>query len=194
MTTKRKNRRAEIVEATIRLVARQGVTGASIRQIASEAGVTEGALYRHFESKDELVCEALKRRHGWELDTFMKAVNEISAGDPRQTLLALFDVLHNWFTAPDFRGCQFINAAAEFPMPHDPVHQEAARHKVETRQLLRDVAQASGGTDPDELAGQIMVLFEGAITLRQVTGDDQAAATARRVAEILIEQSVPSQA
>ena len=61
MTTKRKNRRAEIVEATIRLVARQGVTGASIRQIASEAGVTEGALYRHFESKDDLCQQAYQQ-------------------------------------------------------------------------------------------------------------------------------------
>ena len=50
----RKNRREEIVAATVRLVAKQGVSGASIRQIASEAGVTEGALYRHFENKDDL--------------------------------------------------------------------------------------------------------------------------------------------
>ena len=60
MANRRKNRRQEIVAATVRLVARQGVTGASIRQIASEAGVTEGALYRHFENKDDLCQQAGK--------------------------------------------------------------------------------------------------------------------------------------
>ena len=61
MNTGRKNRRGEIVDATVRLVARQGVSGASIRQIASEAGVTEGALYRHFASKDDLCQQAYQQ-------------------------------------------------------------------------------------------------------------------------------------
>jgi AcrR family transcriptional regulator len=61
MATGRKNRRDEIVAATVRLVSRQGVSGASIRQIATEAGVTEGALYRHFESKDDLCQQAYRQ-------------------------------------------------------------------------------------------------------------------------------------
>ena len=120
----------------------------------------------------------------------MKAVSEISDGQPRLTLLAMFDVLHKWFTDPDFRGCQFINAAAEFPSPGDPVHQQAASHKRNTRQLLHDTAKAAGASEPEELGDQLMVLFEGAITIRQVTGDDRAAATARKVAENLVDQAV----
>lgn len=61
MSPGRKSRRDEIVAATVRLAARQGVTGASIRQIASEAGVTEGALYRHFDSKDDLCQQAYQQ-------------------------------------------------------------------------------------------------------------------------------------
>ncbi|MDA0337450.1 MAG: TetR/AcrR family transcriptional regulator [bacterium] len=61
MSTERRNRREEIVAATVRLVARQGVPGASIRQIATEAGVTEGALYRHFASKDDLCQQAYQQ-------------------------------------------------------------------------------------------------------------------------------------
>jgi hypothetical protein len=102
----------------------------------------------------------------------------------------VFDVLHKWFTDPDFRGCQFINAAAEFPLPNDPVHQEAARHKLATQKLFRDTSQAAGAADPEELSAQLMLLFEGAITLRQVIGDDQASATARKVAELLVNQAI----
>ena len=123
-------------------------------------GVTKTTFYNHFESKDELTCEVLRRRHVWEMDWFLKAVNEISDGQPRSTLLAMFDVLHKWFTDRDFRGCQFINAAAEFPSPNDPVHQEASRHMLATRRLLRDTAEAAGVADPAELSSQIMVLLK----------------------------------
>jgi AcrR family transcriptional regulator len=53
-----RNKKREIVAATVRLVARQGVNGTSVRQIAAAAGVTEGALYRHFKGKDDL-CQQI---------------------------------------------------------------------------------------------------------------------------------------
>lgn len=168
-----------------------GIHAVGLDRILKDVGVTKTTFYNHFESKDDLTCEVLRRRHRWELELFMKAVNEISDGEPRSTLLAIFDVLHKWFTDADFRGCQFINAAAEFPSPNDPIHKEAARHKLATRKLLRDTAEAAGAAKADELSSQLMVLFEGAITLRQVTGDDQAAATARNVAEILVNEALP---
>jgi len=45
-------------EAAIRLGVQDGVQSASIRTIAKEAGVTEGAVYKHYESKDDLIREA----------------------------------------------------------------------------------------------------------------------------------------
>ena len=54
----RKNKKGEIIAATVQLVAQRGVNGASIRRIAEVAGVTEGALYRHFDSKEDLCQQA----------------------------------------------------------------------------------------------------------------------------------------
>lgn len=167
-----------------------GIHAVGLDRILKDVGVTKTTFYNHFESKDELTCEVLKRRHEWEFAWFVKAVQEISDGQPRATLLAVFDVLHKWFTDPDFRGCQFINAAAEFPCESDPVHQEAARHVEATYQLLTETATAAGASDPARLAEQIGVLLEGAITVRQVTGDDQAAATARQIAEMLVDRAI----
>jgi AcrR family transcriptional regulator len=182
--------RDKLVDRAMDLFYIFGIHAVGLDRILKDVGVTKTTFYNHFESKDELTCEVLRRRHTWEFDRFVKAVTEISKGQPRSTLLAVFDVLHRWFTDPDFRGCQFINAAAEFPSPTDPVHQEAARHKVATRKLLRDTAQAAGAADPGELSDQLMVLIEGAITLRQVAGDDQAAATARKVAQTLVDRAI----
>jgi len=64
------------------------------------------------------------------------AVQKMAGDDPKAQLLAFFDVLDVWFNAPDFRGCQFINAAAEFPNPHDPVHSVAAEHRRKNRDFF----------------------------------------------------------
>ena len=182
--------REKLLDRAMDLFYTYGIHAVGLDRILKDVGVTKTTFYNHFESKDALTCEVLKRRHEWELAIFMKAVEEISEGEPRRTLLAMFDVLDTWFNSPDFRGCQFINAAVEFPLPHDPVHREAARHKVETRKLLRDAAQAIGVANPDALADQIFVLFEGAITVRLVVGDDQVAKTSRAVAETLINKAL----
>lgn len=184
--------REKLIDQATDLFYIYGIHAVGLDRILKDVGVTKTTFYNHFESKDELTCEVLRQRHDWEFGWFLKAVGELSEGDPRATLLAIFDVIHKWFTDPDFRGCQFINAAAEFPCDSDPVHQEAARHKEATLELLRETAAAAGAEDPDQLARQILVLFEGAITVRQVTGDDQAAATARQVAELLVEAAVPA--
>jgi AcrR family transcriptional regulator len=57
----RPSRREEIIAATIQLVAQKGVKAATVRQITTEAGVTEGALYRHFASKEDLCRQAYER-------------------------------------------------------------------------------------------------------------------------------------
>ena len=54
----RKNKKEEIIAATVRLVAQKGVDGSTIRQISEAAGVTEGAVYRHFASKEDLCQQA----------------------------------------------------------------------------------------------------------------------------------------
>jgi len=182
--------RERLLDRATDLFYTHGIHAVGLDRILKDVGVTKTTFYNHFESKDALTCEVLRRRHTWEMEWFLKAVDDISDGQPRLTLLAIFDVLHKWFTDPEFRGCQFINAAAEFPVATDPVHQEAANHKFATRKLLRETAQAAGAPDPEELSDQLMVLFEGAITLRHVAGDNQAAAIARKVAERLVDQTI----
>jgi AcrR family transcriptional regulator len=163
-----------------------GIHSVGLDRILKDVGVTKTTFYNHFESKDELTCEVLRRRHVWETEKFMKAASEFGAGPPRATLLAMFDVLDEWFNHPDFLGCQFINAASEFPSPNDPVHQEAANHMLNTQKIFRELAAATGVADAENIGDQIMVLFQGAITTRHVIGDNQAAAKAKKVAEGLL--------
>jgi len=95
-------------------------------------------------------------------------------------------VMERWFNDPAFRGCAFINAAAEFPDPNDPVHQAAARHKRDARDAWRDLAREAGAADPEAFADQFAALFEGTLVLRQVHDRDDAASAIRPAAEALL--------
>jgi AcrR family transcriptional regulator len=56
-------RREELVEATWRVVARAGMVGATMREIAREAGVSTGLLAHYFDDKEDLLAFALRLSH-----------------------------------------------------------------------------------------------------------------------------------
>src|SRR5438034_2756008 len=133
--------RERLIDKAIDLFYSHGFNAVGIDRIIAAAGVTKTTFYKHFESKDELMVAAVKKRDDWESAAWGRAVQAAAGDDPRRQLMALFDVLDEWFNAPDFRGCMFINTAAEFPNPHDPVHQAAAAHKRRCRDDWRDLAK-----------------------------------------------------
>lgn len=185
-----KTGRARLVHAAIELFYSHGFQAVGIDQIIASAGVTKTTFYKHFESKDELLVAAIRQRDQWEMDAWSTAVRKMAGDDPRAQLLAFFDVLDVWFNSPDFRGCQFINAAAEFPNPHDPVHAIAAEHKRKSRDLFRDLAISAGLTDPERFADQYTALVEGTLVLRQVHGRNDAARVIKPAVEALVANAV----
>lgn len=183
--------RGRLVNVAIELFYRYGINPVGLDRILTEAGVSKTTFYKHFDSKDSLVVAALQTRDQWETDAWARAVEKRAGRDPHKALLVLWDVLDEWFNAPDYGGCQFINAAAEFPNPHDPIHKVAAEHKRRTRDWFADLARQAGADDPDRFADTYTMLFEGSLILRQVHGRDDAARLARPVIEKLIADHIP---
>ena len=95
------------------------------------------------------------------------------------------------FNAPDFRGCQFINAAAEFPNPNDPVHAVAADHKRKNRDFFRDLAADAGAVEPESFADRYTALVEGTLVLWQVHGRNDAAKVIKPAVESLVLEALP---
>ena len=62
--------RDRIVQSALRLFSRKGFRGTTIKDIAHEVGVTEGAIYRHFESKEELM-EHITEKIAGEIDLLL---------------------------------------------------------------------------------------------------------------------------
>lgn len=177
--------RDRLIGAAIDLCYVNGFNAVGLDQIIAHAGVTKTTFYKHFESKDDLLVAAIKQRDAWESQAWERAVREIGGEDPRRQLLAMFDLLDAWFNEPIYGGCMFINAAAEFPNPNDPVHQAAAAHKHSFRKWVCGLATQANVPDVQGFADSYVMLVEGTLIMRQVYGRNDAARIARQNVERL---------
>ncbi len=181
------SRRDHLVDTALGMFMRDGFHATGIDGILAEAGVAKMTLYNHFKSKDELILAALRLRGERFRDGLVKGV-EARADKPRGRLLALFGALDEGINQPDFNGCAFINASAEYGQPDNPIHQAAAEHKKLIRYYIRQIAAEAGAPDPDTLADTLDLLMEGAIVTAHVSGQKDAAKVARRAATVLIKR------
>tara|TARA_R110002096_G_scaffold79532_10_gene186818 strand:- start:18914 stop:19540 length:627 start_codon:yes stop_codon:yes gene_type:complete len=185
-----KQGRGRLVGVAMALFYYHGITPIGLDRILAEADVSKTTFYKHFESKDELVVATIEMRDAWQMTAWTRGVEALVGRDARDQLLAVFDVLDLVINAPEFRGCQFINAAAEFPNPHDPIHRAAVQHKQGNRAWFRELAERAETRDPDAFTDAYTMLFEGALVLRQVHDRDDAAQAARPHVERLIDAFV----
>jgi AcrR family transcriptional regulator len=189
-----KTGRERLVAVAVELFYRRGFNAVGVDQVIAAAGVTKTTFYKHFESKEDLMVAAVRRRDEWETQAWGRAINRIAGNDPLKQPLALLEVLDEWFNAPDYNGCIFTSAAYEFPNPHDPVHQAAAGHKVKMRDQWRDLARGAGSTaeNAEIFADCYTALLEGALVVRQTHGRNDAARAIRPAVEQLLRAYVPA--
>jgi AcrR family transcriptional regulator len=184
--------RDRLIAVADRLFYEFGFHAIGLDRIIAEVGVTKTTFYNHFESKDALILAVLDARDRREFDDWVATVRARADGDPRGQLLAMWDVLDEWFTQEEYRGCLFLNAAAQFPAPTDPIHLAAGRHGARLSEELRRLCERAGASDPDSLARQLMLVMSGAIVTRHAALARDAAAVARAAAQLLIDKHVPA--
>ena len=175
--------RDKLIYAAMDLFYTYGFQAVGIDQIIADVGVTKTTFYNHFECKEDLVVEAIKLRDKWEMAAFTRKLQEKAGYDPKAMLTKMFDVLDEWFTHPDYKGCLFLNACTVFPSPHDPIHQAASGHYLGCTDAIEQMAEAAGVQDPPALARELVLLLQGLLMFRQVHQNDDAAKIAKRIAE-----------
>ncbi len=180
--------RDRLVAAAVELFYRHGFNAVGIDAVIDAAGVTKTTFYKHFESKDDLMVAAVKRRDEWESQAWDRAARTLAGDDPAARLIAIIDVIDLWFNDPNFHGCMFTNIAAEFPNPSDPVHQAAAAYTRKLRDYRRDLALAAGAAraDAEAFTDCYTALLEGALVMRQTQGRNDAARAIKPAVEALV--------
>jgi len=179
----------KILQAAAELFYSQGIRATGVDAIAKAANTTKMSLYKYFPSKDELVLAFLRKRDEDFRVWFADQVNG-KADTPMAKLLAIFDVIGEWMAIPEFRGCAFINAAAEFPLEGNPVHQVSAEFYDHFRSYIADLAGQCGSKSPESLAQQLSLLIEGAIVSEQMKRHSGTAEQAKQAAIVLIDGSI----
>jgi AcrR family transcriptional regulator len=183
-----------ILETAYELFSQRGIRDVGIDEIIARAGVAKATLYRHFASKDDLVVAFLERREQRWTMALVEAEARRRGASPDEQLLAIFDVLDEWFRRADFEGCSFINTLLEMRSRH-PAGKASIHHLENVRSVVRRLAEEAGLSDTDAFARSFQILMEGSI-VSATAGDFDAAHRARVMARSLIDQyrarSVPS--
>jgi AcrR family transcriptional regulator len=179
--------RQRLLDAATRLFYGQGIHAVGVDRLVREAGVTRATFYRHFPSKEDLV-EAYLRATDAELRGAVEAA--AASGSAESALAAVFELVGSVTSTANFRGCHFINAAAEYPDAKDPVRIAIDDHRRWFSETLTVLARQAGHPDPGYAAAVLVLLHDG--TLAGAELDDPAAVrkTLRRaVGELLTEPS-----
>jgi AcrR family transcriptional regulator len=179
--------RERLLAAANELFYEEGVHTVGIDRVIERAGVAKASLYNTFGSKDELVKAYLIGRQDAREARVARKLAEYD--DPRDRLLAMYDVLSDLFAEPTFRGCAFLNASAE-SRPGSKVEAVSDEFRAWVLALFADLARAAGAADPAALAEQLVVLYDGATVGARMDRNPGTAAAARRAAATLLDAAV----
>ncbi|GGS63551.1 TetR family transcriptional regulator [Planobispora rosea] len=173
--------RERLLDTADALFYAEGIRAVGIDRVIAESKVSKSTMYVHFRTKEELV-EAYLRRRTDRWRAHVHAEVDRRADDPRGRVLAVFDVFDEQLSAPGYRGCPFVNAAAEYPH-HEGIQNVIAYH----RRWLTDLFPHVGAVDREEpLAAALLQLLDGAVVAAHLDRDRQAARRARRSAGLLL--------
>jgi AcrR family transcriptional regulator len=179
--------RERILTAAYELFSRHGVRAVGIDAIIARSGVARMTLYRHFDSKEDLVLAFLERRDQlWTKGWFEAEVRQ-RATDPKGRLLAIFDVFDEWFQREEFEGCSFISVLMEAEDPSTRIHQESAMYLARIRAFIAGLAAEAGIADADGFARKWHILMKGSI-ISAAEGDREAARRAREIGTLILER------
>ena len=156
-------RRAELIEATSRVVARDGIAAATTRRIAEEAGVPPGLVHYWFAGKDELLQEVLAATLGTiraaaapstgehDLLDRLKAAFQVVTQDDRGRQIALYEMTTWALRNPE--------------LTHLAQHQYTAYRRVATEAATSWIAESKAQLPAEApLVGQFLsALFDGLV-------------------------------
>ncbi|EJB01368.1 AcrR family transcriptional regulator [Rhizobium sp. BK619] len=160
--------RERIVSTASELFRERGIRGIGVDAIADAALTNKMTLYRHFGSKDELVCETL-RRASEKAGAIWRELEAAYPGNPRAQLYAWVEMRAQCLNGEP-AGCDLANAAIELKGEGHPAHEMIERHKAEQRDRLAALCSAADAREPELLADTLTLLLEGARVSRQAMG------------------------
>ncbi|TPQ23419.1 TetR/AcrR family transcriptional regulator [Streptomyces sporangiiformans] len=183
MTTEVKpSPRERLLEAAATLTYRDGV-GIGVEALCKAAGVSKRSMYQLFESKDELLAASLKERSAAFVASLLPPADD--GRSARERILHVFEQVQSQAGAPEFRGCRYLAVQIELKDQTHPASRVAHQIKANLTAFFRSEAEQGGASDPDLLARQLILVFDGASARAGIQADDLTGLIAPTVAALL---------
>lgn len=155
--------RERILVAAHGLFYGEGIRATGVDRIIERSSVSKVTFYRQYASKDDLIRAYLDYRHARWISWFQSSLAQaVAAGSP--ALEALATTLRSWFVQPDFRGCAFLNAAAELGSSDHEILATVRRHKQEMSSVLDRLFDGH----PVPVGAALALVIDGAIVHAQM--------------------------
>ena len=174
--------RDRLIHTADRLFYAEGVRAVGIDRVLAEAGVAKASLYSHFRCKDELIAAYVQHRIA---QARAESENFLAPVPPAERALRMFDWLVEWVQSPGFRGCPLQQVVSEITDAEHPARIAASAQREWLLARFTEWVKASGLPKPNQLAGALLVLFDGAVAANAQDGP-QRARDARWAAKALL--------
>lgn len=181
--------RQRILAAADDLFRRHGIRGVGVEAIAEAAGTNKMTLYRHFESKDELVAEWMRGI----ISAKDRAWDELAAkypDDPAGQLVEWSRRTADALEQMERRGSVIIAALAELPEADHPARRVVDEHRVREHAHILALSREAGFSDPELAADQLYFLLEGAKSCVQCIGLKRVGEHLMRLVDTLVASRV----
>jgi AcrR family transcriptional regulator len=184
--TERISPRERILSVASELFYRHGIRAVGVETIAEIAETNKMTLYRHFQSKDQLVAEYLQRlaekaKSSWD------RLEADHSGDPPAQLRAWLKEMAARLASGNERGCPLANAAVELPEKDHPARRVIEAFKTAQRERLVRLCTAAALAEPDVLADELFLLLEGARVTAQSMGSNGLGDRLEKMGEAMID-------
>ncbi|MFR9769034.1 TetR/AcrR family transcriptional regulator [Nocardia sp. SC052] len=155
--------REAVLDIACQLFYDNGVHAVGVDEVVRRAGIAKASLYRWFPTKDALILAVLDRIDQ-QLWARWDEVAEQFADDAEAELRAQITWMTDMAASPGYRGCAFVNTAAEFSERHDEIRDRCLQHERELGMRLRRLGRRLAVPDPDSFADQLQLGIVGTFT------------------------------
>src|SRR5258706_12204973 len=183
----RRSARDRLLAAAQELFYKEGINTVGIDRVIERAGVAKASLYDVFGSKDELIRAYLVARHEARQKNFQEKLAKYE--NPRDRVLGVYDVMAELAVQSNFGGCSFIRASAEV-RPESAARSVCNESRAWLRGLFIDLVKDAGAADPESLAEQLLILYDGASVATRMDRDTNAATSARAAAALMLDAAI----
>jgi AcrR family transcriptional regulator len=185
---RRSDNRERILDTAYQLFYERGFSRISMDAVAARAGVTKRTLYNHFDSKDTLFGEMLKRQSSLAVERIRSWATR-QDGSAEDFVATIFERLAAWSSKKRWEGSGFTRLALELAdLPGHPGRMAARRHKAVIEQVFAEELRRRGMKRPEAAARALQIITEGATILTLIHGDRAYIGAAAEAAQTLMKR------